>query len=301
MSLAINLKTDTGILERTENVTRYFDDVKRYPILTKEEEIKWFKLLRDGTESEKKKARDYIWLCNQRLVIASAKKWATAENLSDYINEANIGLADAIDRFDVSKDVKFCTYAVWFIKRAINRYNNEIAPMVHKTNHSKTYHVISKATNEFVQDNERNPTTEELKELINKNYNKNLKDKNDLLDVQISRMDELAAKKDSRETVSDVILDYNRISSSTNKYNEEENDEYNKSLVNSLLRCLKPREQKLIKMRFGMTKYNGMKRELEVSEIANELSLTTERVRQMEDTIIKKLKKAYGDNISKLL
>lgn len=301
MSLAINLKTETGILERTENVTRYFDDVKKYPILKKEEEEKWFKLLRNGTESEKKKARDYIWLCNQRLVIASAKKWATAENLTDYINEANIGLADAIDRFDVSKGVKFCTYAVWFIKRAINRYNNEIVPMVHKTNHSKTYHVISKATNEFVQNNERTPTTEELKELINKSYNKNLKDKNDLLDVQISRMDELTAKKDSRETVSDVILDYNRISSTTNKYNEEEDDEYNKSLVNSLLRGLKPREQELIKMRFGMIEYNGMKRELEVAEIAKELSLTPERVRQMEDTIIKKLKRIYGDNISKLI
>jgi RNA polymerase primary sigma factor len=302
MPLIINLKSDTNIVDRSENTVRFYDDIKRYPILTKEEEEKWFRILSDGTEEEKKKAREHIWLCNQRLAISAAKKWANTDNLTDYINEANIGLAEAIDKFDITKGTKFCTYAMWFIKRAINNYNNDISPIVRKTNLSKTFHVVSRVTNEFIQNNERNPTSDELKEQINKKYKaKDIKDKNDLLDIHIARMDDVGGDADDSNANFTDLMDYNRISSSVNEYEAVSNDEYNKNLIDNLLKILAPREQKLIKMRFGLIEVNGIKREFELSEVAEELSLTTERVRQLEAEVLKKLRKAYGNMISDLI
>jgi RNA polymerase primary sigma factor len=302
MPLIINLKSDTNIVDRSENTVRFYDDIKRYPILTKEEEEKWFRILSDGTEEEKKKAREYIWLCNQRLAISAAKKWANTDNLTDYINEANIGLAEAIDKFDITKGTKFCTYAMWFIKRAINNYNNDISPIVRKTNLSKTFHVVSRVTNEFIQNNERNPTSDELKEQINKKYKaKDIKDKNDLLDIHIARMDDVGGDADDSNANFTDLMDYNRISSSVNEYEVVSSDEYNKNLIDNLLKILAPREQKLIKMRFGLIEVNGIKREFELSEVAEELSLTTERVRQLEAEVLKKLRKAYGNMISDLI
>jgi RNA polymerase primary sigma factor len=303
MSLVINLKTDTAtIVDRNENTSRFYDDVKKYPTLSKEEEEKWFSILANGTEEERKYAREYIWLCNQRMVIASAKKWANVDNLTDYINEANIGLAEAIDKFDITKGTKFCTYAMWFIKRAINNYNNDTAPLVRKTNLSKTFHVISKVTNEFIQDNERTPTSDELRECINKKYKtKDIKDKNDLLDIHIARMDDVGGDTDDSNANFSDLMDYNRISSSVNEYEVESNADYNKKLIDSLLKLLNPREQKLIKMRFGLIEINGIKREFELTEIAEELNLTTERVRQLEGETLRKLRKEYGDRINDLL
>lgn len=302
MPLVINLKADTSLVGRSENVTRYYDDIKNFPVLTKEEEEKWFGILANGSKIEKEFAREYIWLCNQRMVIASAKKWANTDNLTDYINEANIGLAEAIDKFDITKGTKFCTYAMWFIKRAINNYNNDVAPIVRRTNLSKTFHVISKVTNEFVQNNERIPTADELREYINRKYKKkNIKDKNDLLDIHIARMDDVGGDSDDSNANFTDLMDYNRISSSVNEYEVKTNDDYNKKLVDNLLKPLNPREQKLIKMRFGLIEVNGIKREFELTEVAEELKLTTERVRQLEGEILKKLRKEYGDRINDLL
>jgi RNA polymerase primary sigma factor len=162
--------------------------------------------------------------------------------------------------------------------------------------------VISKVTNEFIQDNERVPTAEELRESINKKYkNKDIKDKNDLLDVHIARMDDVGGDSDESNANFTDLMDYNRISSSVNEYEVKSNDDYNKKLVDNLLKVLNPREQKLIKMRFGLIEINGIKREFELIEVAEELNLTTERVRQLETEIIKKLRKEYGDRINDLL
>jgi RNA polymerase primary sigma factor len=302
MSLVINLKAETGLVDRSENTTRFYEDIKKFPTLTKEDEDKWFGVLKNGNPEEKNFAREYIWLCNQRLVIAAAKKWATTDTLTDYINEANIGLAEAIDKFELNKGTKFCTYAMWFIKRAINNYNNDVAPIVRRTNLSKTFHVVSKVTNDFIQKYERFPTADELKESINKKYKKkDIKDKNDLLDIHITRMDDVGGDADDTNANFSDLMDYNRISSSVNEYETASTNDYNKKMVDSLLSILTPREQKLIKMRFGLIEINGIKREFELIEVAEELGITPERVRQLETSILLKLRKEYGNRINDLL
>lgn len=297
MGLIINLKADTGLVDRSENTTRFYKDIKGYKPLTREEEIEWFTKLKEGTNSEKAKAREHLILCNQRLVIAAAKNYATTDTLTDYINEANFGLFEAIDKFDVTKGTKFASYAMWFILRAINKYKYDTSQMITKTNLSKTFHVVSKAKNNFMQDNERYPTEDELLDIMNNVYHKEIKDKNDLLDMRIESID---VETDDDESIHEVV-DYNRASATYNDNEKATQDEFNSLLVTSLMNVLTPREREIIKMRFGIYEENGLKREYKVSEIGDKLGLTSERVRQLEISSIKKLKKEYAARMGKLI
>lgn len=299
MGFVINLKADTGLVDRSENTTRFYKDIKDFETFDREDEVKWFTLMKEGTPKEREHARDYIIKCNQRLVVAAAKNYATTETLTDYINEANFGLIEAVEKFDVTKGVKFASYAMWFILRAINTYKYGTAQVVQKPNYFKTFHVISKARNKFMQETERNPSEEELLEIVNETYGKGIKDKNDLLDTHIASID--VENEDDESYAFGDVTDYNKASASVNEYEVKEFDDYNSTLVSSLLEVLKPREKEIIMMRFGLYDCDGLKREYELAEIAEKLSLTSERVRQIEQEAIKKLRNEYGSRISTLL
>lgn len=298
MGLVINLKADTGLVDRSENTTRFYNDIKKYQTFTREEESEWFYKLHHGTKEEREFAKEYIIMCNQRMVIAAAKKWATTDTLMDYVNEANFGLCEAIDSFDASVGTKFASYAMWYILRAINKYNNGDNQLVKKTNVSKTFHVISKATNDFLQMHERMPTTDELLEVINKNYKKDIKDKNDLIPSHYARID-LGESNDDESYPGGDIYEFNRASASYNDSVSKENNDFNKTLVKSLLHKLSPRKKEIIMMRFGLHSDNGIKREYEREEIGDKLGLTAERVRQLETEALEEMKKEYISKLGK--
>ena len=316
MGFVINLKADTGLVDRSENTTRFYKDIKDYKPFEREEEIEWFTRLKEARDErdrldksrdkiayakacrEYDKIREYIILCNQRLVISAAKNYSTTETLTDYINEINFGLVEAIDRYDVTKGVKFASYAMWYIIRAINAYKYGDCEMVQKTNLYKTFHVMSKARNKFIQENEREPTTDELLEILNKVYKKNIKDKNDLIDVNYSSIDADSTDDDDNYSGTDMAM-YNRASASYNFYEKTETKEFNSNLISSLLIVLTPRERAIIKMRFGLYDDDGLRREYELNEIADKLGLTAERIRQLELSAMTKLREEYKKRISK--
>ena len=300
MGLVINLKADTGLVDRSENTTRFYNDIKKYPTLSKDEEVEWFTKLHEGTKEEKEFARAYIMLCNQRMVVAAAKKWANTDSLMDYVNEANFGLNEAIDSFNVNVGTKFASYAMWYILRAINNYTNGECQIVRKTNLSKTFHVISKATNDFIQENERIPMPEELLDSINKKFKKDIKDKADLIQTHYASID-LHDSNDENNFLNGDITDYNRVSASYNECISTENKEFEKALVSSLLNKLSPRKKEIIKMRFGLYEENGFKREYEREEIGQKLGLTAERVRQLEGEAMQEMKEQYMKNLKKLI
>lgn len=293
MGLIINLKAETGLVDRSENTTRFYEDIKNYPTFTREDEYEWFTKLKNCKPNEREEIINYIMLCNQRLVVAAAKKWAKTDTLMDYVNEANFGLYEAICKFDAEKGTKFSSYAMWFIKRAINQYNNGSLPMVKKTNLSKTFHIISKATNDFVQEHERTPTIEELFDVVTTKYNKDIKDKYDLLDTHVTSID-LGESNDDEIYPGGDMFDYNRASASYNGYEEKQADDFDKTVVSSLLSKLSPRKRTIIEMRFGMfEKDNNIRREYERDEIGEKLGLTAERVRQLEGEAMEEMKAEY--------
>lgn len=302
MPKVINLKADTGLVCRTDNTIRFYNDIKKYEVFSLEDERKWFTMYKEGNEEEKAYARDMIIACNQRLVVAVAKKYADTDSLLDYVNEINFGLIEAIENFDVNRGVRFNSFCIYYMKRAVNDYNNKVAPMVRKTNQTKTFSIISKATNKFIQENERNPSTDELMDIVNNEYGINIKDKADLIDMKLSRIDDVEGDSyDNTDRNYGGLYEYNRASSSLNAYAETEKNEYDTKLLSSLLSILSPREKQLIEMRFGLYELNGYKREFEFNEIADEMGLTKERVRQMEKNILERLQKEYAKRLSKLI
>lgn len=283
-----------GYLDRTATIKRYFEDIRKYDILTKEEEMILLKTYKEGNPIEKQKAKEQLINSNQRFVVAVAKRFGTNDNVLDLINEGNLALIEALESYDITQGVRFMSWAVWFIRRAMNMYNVDYGTIVKKSNHAKTYHLISKATNDFVQREHREPTSEELFELLNSKYNANLRDFKDVTPTRIDSIDESFGSEDDDTNLGDIAL-YNSYSASSNGYEKDVNDDYMHNMITSLLSILTPREQTIIKMAFGIDSY----REYENHEIAEEVGLTTERVRQMKASIIERLKKEYIKRLAK--
>lgn len=294
--MVVNLKTGTSdYFARTETLTRYYEDIRKYNVLSSEEEAEYFLMLKNGSDAEKNFARKQLVNSNQRFVVAIAKKFGTNDNVLDLISEGNIGLMEAIDKFDVTRGIKFATYAVWYIRRAINLYNINYGDVVTKSNISKTYHVISQATNKFLQREFRQPTLEELKEILLTEYDVDIKEVEDILDTHYISIDESDQKDDDNANVGDMLL-FNSTSASRNLYERESDYEFNKKLITNMLQKLTPREQEIIKMVFGI----GYDREYELQEIGAKLGLTTERVRQLKFSVIDKLKLDYKSAINRV-
>ena len=287
--MVVNLKSPTtDYFERTETLTRYYEDIRKYDVMSEEKEVEMFNLFKNGNKQEQEYARNFIINANQRFVVAMAKRFATNENILDLISEGNIGLIEAMKDFDITKGNKFITFAVWYVRRAINNYCINYGNLVKKTNLSKTYHVIAQATNKFIQTEYRQPTLEELLEIVNKEHKADIKSIEDIIDTKISSIDEGFNSEDDDAVFGEMSL-YNSYSSSFNEYEKISNDDFNNKLISSMLGNLPEREKTIIKMVFGI----GYYREYELQEIAEELGLTTERVRQIKNSVIKEIKEKY--------
>ena len=158
----VDVSSVSDFFERTECLKSYYEDIRRYPLLTKEEEYNLFEKYYNGSNFEKEKAREKIINHNLRFVVSVAKKYANNENILDVIEEGTMGLIEALESFDYTKGYKFISYAVHYIRRAINQYRVEYDDLVKKTNYNKTFHLMTKTKNEFIQQNHRQPTLEEL-------------------------------------------------------------------------------------------------------------------------------------------
>lgn len=294
--MVVNLKSPTtDYFERTETLTRYYEDIRKYDVMSEEKEVEMFNLFKNGNKQEQEYARNFIINANQRFVVAMAKRFATNENILDLISEGNIGLIEAMKDFDVTKGNKFITFAVWYVRRAINNYCINYGNLVKKTNLSKTYHVIAQATNKFIQTEYRQPTLEELLEIVNKEHKADIKSIEDIIDTKISSIDEGFNSEDDDAVFGEMSL-YNSYSSSFNEYEKISNDDFNNKLISSMLGKLPEREKTIIKMVFGI----GYYREYELQEIAEELGLTTERVRQIKNSVIKDIKEKYKNVMSNM-
>ncbi len=295
--MIINVNISNAISDRTETLTRYYQDIKKYRVLTQEEETELFKIYRDpnSTEEEKNFAVEAIMNANYRFAVTVAKQYSTNDTLPDIIEEANIAMLSAVKTFDPDRGVKFIHYAVHTMRRDINNYCIKNNAMVRKNNYSKTYHVISKATNDFMQLECRKPTTEELSEILETKYGVVINDLRDIIENKYIYIDTDEVEDDSKN-ISEMNI-FNSYTSSTNNYEESIDDEYNKVITQNLLEKLDDRERTILKMSFGIGEYD---REYELSEIAEKMGLTTERVRQLKIKAKEKFAVAYKKALSKI-
>ena len=273
--------------EDVPSLKPYLKDVRKYEPITIEEERKLFERIKAGDES----AKNELVKAHQRFVLAVAKRFSVGDNIMDLVQVGNIGMLQAIDKFDLNKNgedgkpIRFLSYAAWYIRREISFYlvNNSL---IRKTNNIKTVFKINKVKNNFFLENGRYPSVNELTDIIDKEYGIKIKDPSYLYDIETKYLNTVFDEDNKRDTF-EKSWTFNEKSAEVNEYVGEAEKEHNKYIANKLLEHLSPREQTVLKRIYGI----GCDKEYTIDEIAKELNLTRERVRQIKISSENKLKK----------
>jgi RNA polymerase primary sigma factor len=266
---------------------KYLNDIGKIPMLAPEEEAELARRIRQGDQE----ALDKLTRSNLRFVVSVAKQYQNQGlSLSDLINEGNVGLMKAARRFDETKGFKFISYAVWWIRQSILQAIVEYSRIVRlPLNKVGSYNKVNEAFLSFVQEFEREPTHEELAELLGmtpKEISNMLKGNGRHVSV-----DAPMSGEDGDSTMLDVIsVDEEGASPDGSLMDQSLKDE-----VQQGLSILSPREVEVLSSYYGL---NGQK-SLTLEEIGDLYGLTRERVRQIKERAIRRLRKSYNRNALK--
>jgi len=259
-----------------DSVRMYLSEIGRVELLTADEEIKLANRIAKGDPVSKQKLAE----ANLRLVVSIAKKYiGRGLSFLDLIQEGNIGLFRAVEKFDPKRGFKFSTYATWWIRQAITRAIADQARTIRIPVHMvETINKLTHTQRRLLQEFGREPTVEELASEMDMEMKKVrhiLKISQDIVSLEAP----VGAEEDSK--LGDFIEDDEAISPSdaTNRQIMKENIHY-------MLQYLTPREQKIIRMRFGLD--DGIGHTLE--EVGREFGVTRERIRQIEAKILQKMR-----------
>jgi RNA polymerase primary sigma factor len=257
-------------------IRSYLQEIGRIPLLTAQEEIYLAKKIIEGD----KKSSEYLTTANLRLVVSIAKKYSNRGlDLLDLIQEGNMGLMRAVEKFDHTKGFKFSTYATWWIRQAITRAIADQARTVRVPVHMiETINQYNKAMNELQQKFQRAPSEKEIAKYMKITEEKVVEIKT-ISQLPVSL--QLQIGDDKNTSLSEITEDKNAV-------NPEEYAEYAnlKQQIEKALETLNDRERRVIMLRFG-TK-DGVSRTLE--EVGQEFNVTRERIRQIEAKALKKLR-----------
>lgn len=282
--MIVNCKSqNTPYIQRDDMVAIYCNDIRKFPILSISEQRKLLENTKSKNEIVRKKAIEQLVNCNQRFVMSAAKKATNGTDLLDLINEGNIGLMIAIEKFDLSKNVGFITYAAFWVQKFINEYLAGYRNMVIPANAQKLRTVVSKARNEFFKTEERMPTLTELQDILKEKYNFNVSQLEDLEAYQLVSIEDSA--NDEEDNVYNENLSYVKVTASNNITNDVEISDY-KLMVEKLLNKLNDRDRTIITKAFGIGCI-----EQTWESIAYDVDLSKERIRQKIGEILNKLKK----------
>ncbi|MCX7953677.1 MAG: RNA polymerase sigma factor RpoD/SigA [Bacteroidales bacterium] len=262
----------------------YFQDVSKTKTLTIEEEIELARRIRQGDEEALKE----LVLANLRFVISVAKQYQNQGlSLADLINEGNIGLIKAAKRFDETRGFKFISYAVWWIRQsimhAIADYSNIVKIPSNKINEIRK---VYNAKIYLEQKLEREPSLAEIAEFMG------VSEEDVLIYLMMNNRHVYLSnrvKDDEDYTVEDTIQ---------SEENLEENIFYRPSLkyeVNRILNTLSPRERDVIKLYFGIDTDHPHS----LDEIGSKLNITRERIRQIKEKALKRLRHSSKNKVLK--
>ena len=255
----------------SDSVQMYLKEIGRYPLLTGEEEIELAKRIERDDEA----ARQKLAVSNLRLVVSIAKKYVgRSANLSllDLIQEGNIGLFKAVEKFDYHKGYKFSTYATWWIRQAITRaladQGRTIRIPVHMV---ETINKYQQVVRRLVQDLGRDPLPEEVAAEMSVDVDKIrhiIKISQDTVSLEAP-----VGEDDDDSSLANFVPDEDTISPAVSAQRK-----ILKQYITEIVNDLTPREQKILDMRFGLT--DGVTHTLE--EVGRVFSVTRERIRQIE-------------------
>ncbi len=254
----------------------YLKEIGKIPVLTPEEERSLAIQIEKGDETAKKQLID----SNLRLVVSVAKRYARGSGMSmlDLIQEGNMGLMKAVDKFEYKKGFKFSTYAMWWIRQSVSRAISDQSKTIRIPVHMReNMNRLGRIMRQFTAENGRSPTSEELSDLTG-NSTKRIDEIMQLYGDTLSLDNPVGEDEDT--TLGDFIT----ADEEPEQYRVTEHKMLQKEIENILL-TLNDREQMVIKLRFGL--YDGEIWTLE--EIGRIYHVTRERIRQIEAKAIRKL------------
>ena len=258
-------------------VKMYLKEIGRVELLAPSEEPEIAKRIQEGDEEAKKK----LIAANLRLVVSIAKKYVGRGMLFlDLIQEGNMGLAKAVEKFDYTKGFKFSTYATWWIRQAITRAIADQARTIRIPVHMvETINKLTRIQRQLVQDLGRDPSAEEIAAKMENITPEKVREIQKIALDPVSLETPIGEEDDSH--LGDFIEDKDAMSP-----DEYANNQLLKDEINMVLQGLTEREEKVLRLRFGL--YDGRTRTLE--EVGKEFNVTRERIRQIEAKALRKLK-----------
>ncbi|MBU3676849.1 MAG: sigma-70 family RNA polymerase sigma factor [Chitinophagaceae bacterium] len=274
------LKIATQITNRdSQAVEKYLQDISRIPMINAEEETVLAQKIRsNGPES--KAALEKMVKSNLRFVVSVAKQYQhQGLTLSDLINEGNLGLIKAAQRFDETKGFKFISYAVWWIRQSILQALAEQGRLVRlPQNKIGTYNKANKAMMAFEQENEREPSVEELAMIL------------DMSETEISSIFVTNTRHTSLDAPVHEAEDVSMGDLLTGSDDTDENviQDSLREEIRRILKSLSPRESEIVCAYFGLEGNDGPT----IEQIGMKYDLTKERIRQIKERAIKRLQKA---------
>ncbi len=264
-------------VKTSDNVKNYLSAIGEYPLLSYDQEVALGKRIQQGD----KKAKDELINANLRLVVSIAKRYrGRGLALMDLIQEGNIGLERAAEKYNPDMGFKFSTYATWWIKQAMTRAIADSGRTIRIPVHMfENINKAKKVQRDLAQKLSREPTEKELATALGVSEEKVRK----LLDLSLEPTSlETPVGDEEDSSLGDFISDDNTISPTQFTDNEALKDE-----MDEALKRLDPREEQVIRMRFGLDGQNPQTLE----EVGKEFNVTRERIRQIEAKALRKLRR----------
>ncbi len=267
-----------------KSLDQYFQEISKIDLLTADEEIDLAILIKKGDEA----AQEKLIKANLRFVISVAKQFQSQGlSLGDLINEGNIGLIKAAQRFDVTRGFKFISYAVWWVRQGIMQAIADHQRVVRlPLNRVSLLTKISKASKALEQEYERKPSTEELAHYLDITTNE-VSSTLQTSGRQLSIDAPVAMGSESNHSLLDIIPD--------NKNTLPDKELMQESLrneVENILAKLAEREAEVIKLSYGI----GYEKSATLEEIGKQFNLTRERIRQIKEKALRKLRISKRSN-----
>ena len=258
-------------------VKMYLKDIGKAALLTSEEEIELAKKVLEGDEYAKAKLSE----SNLRLVVSIAKRYVGRSGMQflDLIQEGNIGLIKAVEKFDHTKGFRFSTYATWWIRQSITRAMADQARTIRIPVHMvETIHKLTRASRQLLQKLGRDPTTEEIAEHMGLSVEK-------VSEIQKIAQDPISLESPVGEEDDSKIADFIEDETIKSPVEVASQNLLREQLL-AIIETLTPREQKVIRLRYGLD--DSHPRTLE--EVGKEFNVTRERIRQIEAKALRKLR-----------
>ena len=306
----MDITNSSNFVQRTEAIKAFLADINKTKVMTPQEEKDLFAKYEDSVErvksvrnsklsAEQKQSiisreekiqtdiRNEIILRNQRFNFAVAKRYDTGEILMDLVNVGTIGMYEAFEKYNYKEGVRFCSFAVWYIRRAIHAYLVKENLTVRSINNTRVIPKVKKIENDFYLKNGRKPSGVEVMDILLEKYGIEVAAESDIYGVKMESIDASLSEED--DNTFEKCQDFNAATASNNAFEEEMENESLSAATKRALSVLNEREKTIVCMSAGY----GYAKEYKDKEIAEVLGLTSERVRQLRHAASKKFAAAY--------